>query len=1129
MPKVQLLQEGIVHPLPKEKMQSILLFIMRVSVCVSLFFVMCLNLFATTHASGQSIRETMVSFEVHDASLKTTLEKLQEQTGFSIFYSSNLLNKDKKVTITSGTRSVAQVLDLILNGTNLVYIDKGTKVILQEKKTVQAPRDTTAPANTIVVRGIVKDETGEPIPGATVHVKNGKKYIATDQNGHFSIEVENPNTVLTFSIVGYTTQDVALKGQTSFPVTMVRSFSSLNEVQVLGYSSTTKRNNTGAVSSIKAEEIAVQTVSNPLTALQGHIAGMEITQDNGLPGGGVRVRIRGNASILSGFLPLYVIDGVPFTLYNGSTPSSDALNSYGINGASGNLSPFSMIAPEDIERIDVLKDADATAIYGSKGANGVVLITTKKGSHGNTKINANVSHGYGEVSRYIPMLNTEQYLDMRKEAFTNAGTTPGSSDYDLTKWDQNAYTNWQKWALGGKAKTTSAMASISGGNAQNSLLYSTSYRKEGTVFPGEHNTITFSNRINASHNSKDNRFSLSLSANYTYMKSDLPKTDLSSVYNLPPNYNPYNADGTFNWDLGVGKNPVAALLQNYTGQTYNMITNLNLRYNILKELAIKANLGFTQTNLEQQSIQPNRSVNSTALTDNQLMDAKSKNDNWIVEPFLEYNKSFGDAHLQLIGGSTFQQTKATSTTLRGTGYSSEALLHAISAASSVIVYSSNYSLYKYAAGFGRFNFNYKEKYYLDGTFRRDGSSRFGANNQFGSFGALGAAWIFSQENFMENIKPISFGKLRASYGITGNDQIANYMYTPLYSTASTTYSYMGTSALVSNGVSNPNLKWETNKKLDIALELGFLKDRIMLKTDYYQNRTSSMLAYITTPMQIGTNSYSGNLPAVIQNKGWEFELNTTNFATKKFSWYTTLNLTINQNKLLKFDNIQNSSYASTYTVGKSVDAPNLFHFQGIDPTTGAPIIADLNKSGAVDYSDRSAGKVGVPYYGGLTNSITYNGFTLDFTFQFNHRFGYLNSTLTNYYYPFGYDMTNQSTAVLNRWQGAGDASNFPGASKTYSSNYYYYATSDANWGDASFIKFKTLSLTYNLPKTLLNKVRIANASIYARGQNLYTWAKQKYTLDPETTQPGTSAGLGTGQYIAVPQLRTMTVGLNLSL
>jgi len=1126
MPKVQLLQGGIVHPLPKEKTQPILLFIMRVTVCVCLSFVMCLNLFAAIHASGQSIREAMVNYEVHDADLKASLEKLQEQSGFSIFYSSTLLNKDKKVTVNSGTRSVAQVLDLILKGTNLVYVDKGTKIILQERKPLVSPAGDTAVPR---IYGMVQDEMGEPIPGVTIRIKNGKKYTAADQNGHFSIEVEDENPILILSIVGYTTKEVTAKGRRIPAITMVRSFSALNEIQVLGYSSTTKRNNTGAVSSVKANEIAVQTVSNPLTALQGHVAGMEITQDNGLPGSGVRVRIRGNASILSGYLPLYVIDGVPFTLFNGSTPASDALNSYGISGASGSLSPFSMIAPEDIERIDVLKDADATAIYGSKGANGVVLITTKKGSHGNTKVSANVSHGYGEVSRFIPMMNTEEYLDMRKEAFTNAGTTPGTSDYDLTKWDQTAYTNWQKWAMGGKAKTTSAMASISGGNAQNTFLYSTSYRKEGTVFPGENNTITFSNRVNASHSSKDNRFNISLSANYTYMKSDLPKVDLSSMYNLAPNYNPYNADGTFNWDLGVGKNPAALLLQKYSGQTYNMITDLNLRYNIIKDLAIKANLGFSQTNLEQQNIQPNRSVNSTALTDNQLLDSKSKNDNWVVEPFLEYNKSFGDAHLQLIGGTTFQQTKATSTTLRGSGYSSEALLHAISAASTVIVYSSNYSLYKYAAGFGRFNFNYKEKYYLDGTFRRDGSSRFGSNNQFGSFGALGAAWIFSQEDFMKDIKPISFGKLRASYGITGNDQIANYMYTPLYSTASTTYSYMGTTALVANGVANPNLKWETSKKLDIALELGFLKDRILLKADYYQNRTSDMLAYITTPMQIGVNSYAGNLPATIQNKGWEFEVNTTNIATKDFSWTTTLNLTINQNKLLKFDNIENSSYATTYTVGKSIDAPFLYHYTGVNATTGAPVLEDVNKDGSIGSADRHVGNVGVPYYGGLTNSISYKGFTLDFTFQFNHRFYYLNNTLNNYYYPFGYDMTNQSTAVLNRWHSAGDVSNFPGASKSYSSNYYYYATSDANWGDASYIKFKTLSLTYNLPRTWLNKARIANASIYARGQNLYTWAKQKYTLDPETTLPGTGAGLGTGQYIAVPQLRTMTVGLNLSL
>lgn len=1125
MSKVQLLQGGIVHPLPKGKKQPILLFIMRLSVCVSLFFAMSLNLIAATRAAGQNISETMVNFEVHNLDLKSSLEKLQEQSGFSIFYSSTLLNKDKKVNINKGNRSVAAVLELILHGTNLAYVNNGNKIILQEKKASLpiAAGDTSVPA----IHGMVKDETGEPIPGVTVRVKNGTKYAAADANGHFSIQPDNENSVLIFSIVGYLTQEVPTKGRTSFAVSMARSFSNLGEVQVIGYGNTTKRANTGAVSSIKAEEIAVQTVSNPLTALQGHIAGMQITQDNGLPGAGVRVRIRGTASIMSGALPLYVVDGVPFTLYSGGFPPTDGVNAGGFFAANGSISPFSMINPDDIERIDVLKDADATAIYGSKGANGVVLITTKKGARGNTKLSANIYRGFGEVNYFMPMMNTQEYLAMRQQAFDNAGTKPGTTDYDLTKWDQNAYTDWQKWALGGKAQNTGATASISGGSAQNTFLFTTTYRKEGTVYPGDYNNTTFSNRINAGHSSADNRFNISLSANYTYMKNNLPSTDLTTLFSTAPNFKPYNDDGTLNWDT---QNPLASLLQKYNGSTTNLITDMQLRYNILKELAIKANLGYSLTSLQQYNVRPARSVNSTAIASNQFTDANNKTDNWIVEPYAEYSKTVAkDGHLQIVLGTTFQQTKATGVTLLGSQYTSEAMMTSIIAAGNVVVQSNTNTLYKYGAGFGRFNFNWKEKYYLDGTFRRDGSSRFGSNNQFGSFGAVGAAWIFTQEDFMKYIQPVSFGKLRASYGVTGNDQIQNYQYSPLYVAGSTAYTYMGNPILMPNGVANPDLQWETTKKLDVALELGFLKDRLLLKTDYYQNRTSNMLGFVTVPAQSGTTTYTGNLPAVIENKGWEFELTSTNIATPQITWSTSFNLTFNKNKLVSFDNIATSSYATTYTVGKSIEAPMIYHFTGVDPQTGIPQLADLNKDGSVGYLDRYSAPVGTPYYGGISNTISYKGFALDFTFQFNHRMGYLNNTLNMYYNPYGYDMTNMSKAILNRWQQPGQTAPYGAATKAYNSNYSYYASSDGNWGDASFIKFKTLSLTYNLPKTWLSKARIANAAIYARGQNLFTWAKQKYTLDPEGTLAGTGANLGTGQYISFPQLRTMTVGINLSL
>jgi TonB-linked SusC/RagA family outer membrane protein len=483
--------------------------------------------------------------------------------------------------------------------------------------------------------------------------------------------------------------------------------------------------------------------------------------------------------------------------------------------------------------------------------------------------------------------------------------------------------------------------------------------------------------------------------------------------------------------------------------------------------------------------------------------------------------------LQLLAGTTFQQSKATGISLYGSNFSSESLLNSISSAGTITVRYNNYSVYKYNAVFARANYNWQDKYIVDATFRRDGSSRFGPNHRFGNFGAVGAAWLFSKEKFMANIPVISFGKLRGSYGLTGNDQISNYLYSALYSSAWTGYNYLGMNTLVQNNISNPELHWETTKKLDIALELGLWDDRILFKTDFYRNRSSDQLVNIALPTQGGFGSYTGNFPAVIQNKGWEFELTTTNIQSKRVRWTTSLNVTINRNKLVSFPNLATSSYSTTYVIGQPIDVQLLYHYTGVDPTTGSPVLA--SKGATPQYAtDRIPMSVGHPYYGGITNNISYKNFTLDFTFQFNHRNGFKNSTLALNFYPYGYTYTNQSTAILDRWTKTGDNAFYPSAGVNYDQAYSNLYNSDYNWGDASFIKFKTLSLTYNLPKSWLQRVHMSGASIYAQGQNLYTWAKQKYVYDPETTQPGTGSGLGTGRYSAFPQLRTMVVGLNLS-
>lgn len=775
-----------------------------------------------------------------------------------------------------------------------------------------------------------------------------------------------------------------------------------------------------------------------------------------------------------------------------------------------------------------MKDADATAIYGSKGANGVVLITTKKGTGGKTRYNVNFYQGIGKVGHFIDMLSTPDYLALRRSAFAASGVTPTATNApDLLVWDQNATTDWQRKLIGGTANTTNADISVSGGNVQNTFLFSSNYRREGTVFPGSFGANTFSNRLNAGHKSEDDRFGMNLSVNYTYQQNNIIGTDLSSLYNLPPNLPTNNADGSLYWNSSI-TNPLAYLLRPNNNNNTNLISNLNVYYHLLPGLTVKANAGYSLTGLKQTLETPLTSLNPASIVlsspTNTLRYANNTYSNYILEPQVEYLKKISSGNLQALVGTTFQRTLNDGLNLQGTGFSSDALIGNLNNAASIINYGSNNSDYKYDAVFGRLNYNWDERYIVDGTFRRDGSSRFGPDHRFGNFWAVGAAWIFTQESFMKNLSWLSFGKLRGSYGLTGNDQIQNYLYDAYYNATGSANSYQGQSIVYPSTIANPDLHWETNKKLDAAVELGFLKDRIYFKADYFRNRSSDQLVSVVIPTQSGFNSYTSNFPAVIQNNGFEFELNTTNIQLKNFRWSTALNLTIQRNKILSINNPAQLFNSSSYIIGQPVNAIQLYHFTGINPQTGVPTYQDRNGDGSITYAgDRAPAPLGHPYYGGLTNSFTYKNIQLDVSLLFNHRMGYLNNSSS---YPYGTGLTNQNTSALQRWMTSGDNSLYPGATTVSTAAYSNYNSSDANWGDASFIKLKTVNLSYALPKAWDRSIGFSNVSVFARGENLVTWAKQKYTLDPEGTVSGAAPGLGTGQYISMPQLRTIVLGLN---
>ncbi|MBC6112587.1 TonB-dependent receptor [Pedobacter sp. CCM 8938] len=1098
--------------------------LMRISLITAIVLFTSFQCLLAVDLKAQSAQQAQISLELKNETITSAIKRIEQSSQFRFLYRNNELKDLKTTTLPFGQRSVKETLDLILFGTGLTYTQVDNKILISKipvVSSVEVNKD-------VRLTGIVTDEVGNPLPGVSIRIKgNNSISTATDMNGHFNISYpEDKKAILILSYVGYVMREVIIGEQTSIKVYLTPEVGSLNEVQIIGYGTTTRKTSTGSIASITSKEIEKQPVGNPLAALSGRMSGVLIAQNNGVPGGAIQVQIRGQNSLSSGGIPLYVIDGVPFTNFNGGSPATDNLNAFGTSGASGGISPFGMINPSDIERIDILKDADATSIYGSRGANGVVLITTKKGKSGRVKIGLNLNSGFTEVSRFIPVLDLQQYLTLRKEAFQNDGVTPNTSNApDLTVWDQNNSTDFQKLLIGNRGHVNEIQGSMSGGNEQTRFFFNSAYRRESTVFLGDNNDKRFSARLNLDHNSADKKFNASFSVSYTNDNTNIPTSDVSSVYNLPPNLPLYDPSGKLFWATGF-TNPLASLLRKYTGVTNNLIANANLKYTILPGLTAKTNFGYTNTRLEQIATTPASSQNPANSPTSSANFTNLNAQNWIIEPTLDYVKTIGSGKLTALIGTSFQQNTSNGLYLSGTNYSNEALLGTLGAAGTTTVLYNNIIKYKYDAIFAKLNYDWQEKYLLNATFRRDGSSRFGPKNRFGNFGAIGAGWVFSSEDFIKNnLSFLSFGKLRASYGSTGNDQISNFLYLPLYSSAT---AYLGNAATNVTVIPNESIQWETTKKLEFATDLGFFKDRISFTANYYRNRSSDQITSNALGSQSGYNSFTLNLPATIQNKGLELELNTTNIVMKDFSWKTSANFTFTDNKIVEFPNLDKSFYSTSYVVGESVNLIRLYHYLGVNPTNGTAMFEDKDGNGVINTNDRYVADLGTPFFGGFNNTFTYKGFELGIFFQFNHRFGVTQILNTR---PGA--LVNQNGFWLDRWTPTNTASNIPGASATAGTpiytSYNNYTSSDAVYGDASYLKLRSVNLSYSLPAEWLKHVKMSSCSVFVQGQNLYTWAKNKYILDTETTVQGGPSGLGTGTIGQVlPPLRTIVFGVNCS-
>jgi len=1071
-----------------------------------------------------------VTINQKNAKLTDLFRSIRAQTGYDFVYDQDLISKSLPVSINVSNAALSEVLKHCLANQALVYTIENKTVIIKEKGFLDKVKNYF---DNITVNGIVVDENGQPMPGVSIKLKGTTRSTTSSNNGKFYIAANDEYPVLVLTYVGYKTIEVI--ATPSLKVTMNPDPAKLDEVQVIGYGTTTRRLNTGSQVGITAKEIEDQPVTNVLQALAGRMAGVTITQSNGLPGAGISVQIRGVNSIGENSIkpnrPLYIIDGVPFLSepINSATYSVTAASNGRLPSAEGVTSPMNSINPSDIESIEVLKDADATSIYGSRAANGVVLITTKRGKPGKAKFNVNASSGVSEVSHFVEMVGTQQYLALRAKAFANNTTNPAApsvtSAPDLLVWDQNGYTDFQRLFMGSTAKTNDVNASLSGGDSQTNFYLSGTYHKEGNVFPGDQGYQRGGGKFTLNHSSLDQRFALAFSAMYSTDKNNIASTDLATwAYILPPNFPLYKADGSLNWD-GFVSNPLGYLNQSNDNRTSNLSTNLNLKYTLLKGLDLKTNVGYSKTDMTQVTTRPLSSLNPSLFSGYTAGTASyvyNFTNNYIIEPQVTYTSKIWKGTLNALAGGTYQykQSKMPYST-SASGFTSDDFLKTVTAASVVNTTSGSVD-YKYASLFGRVNYNLQDKYIVNVNFRRDGSSRFGPNNKFGNFGSVGAAWIFSEEKpLKDKFSWFSFGKLRGSYGIVGSDEIDNYGYLDTY--AASTYVYGGSTGLNPTRLPNLDYKWEETKKLDVGLDLAFVKDRLSLSAGYYRNRTNSQLVNLTVSPQTGFPGYQSNLPATVQNSGWELSLNSTNIKDKNFSWTSSFNISQNRNKLLSFPNIEKSSYYTTYVVGNPINSYYLYQYTGIDPVTNLPSFTDFNGSGTINAGFASTGRgdryyagTSYPkYYGGLTNTLNYKSLTLDVTFQFVKQMG--RSLLASSNYPPGY-FSNAAASVVNEYLALGSqdylvSAGTRGAAGAASySAYSSYTASDASLVDASFIRLKNVNLSYTLPAKWLGKTGGQSIRVYTQAQNLFTITRYK-GFDPES------------QGIATPPLRTITGGL----
>ncbi len=968
----------------------------------------------------------------------------------------------------------------------------------------------------------------EELPGVNVIIKGTAQGSVTDITGTFTVDVTEGST-LVFSFVGFKTQELIYTGQTDVTIILEEAANELNEVVVVGYSSISKRDITGAISTVNADDLKNISVNGLDQALQGQVAGVQVTQSSGTPGGGVTVRIRGATSIGATNTPLYIIDGIPV--------ETGGLSSRSFGGQNDNA--LALLNPNDIETYTVLADASAKAIYGSRASNGVIVITTKRGKNTKTQISFDVQRGIVNAVKALDLLNASQLLDLQRETVTNADQNPDG--YGLIKGVTDGInTNWQDEVL-----RTGIMQqyqlSATGGDDNTNFYISGSYRgEEGIQLNNEFQRLGTTINLDQKLTPKLS-LATNLSVSYSLNKRVKGDNFLDGVYSGAvkslPFYTPYDEQGQLVGPTSAlyagfpNFNPVGqALLPRFNTSTVKTLMSINATYKINSELSLKAQASLDYNDVKEDQYESSQTaiggfLPSVGGQGYGIFNANNYT-NTVYYSTLSYNKKISDKHiLSVIAGTELYQNYSNGGSVQGRLFPSDDFTYINSAGIVDAGGSTKEPPHTILSFFGEARYDYDDRILVTASLRSDGSSNFGSNNRYAYFPAISAAWRLSQEKFFHS-NIVDDLKVRASFGLTGNERIGPFGFLGLWGPST----YSGSSGVVPLNVPNPNLKWETTTESNLGVDVGMWDGRLQTVLNIYYNKTSDLLLTRPYPFTTGFGGIADNI-GEMENKGIELSVSSVNL-DGPLRWTTTLNLSRNENKVLF---LADSIPLYRGYSGEGVDATNIIkegeplgtfwglNYLGVNPATGDAMYEDLNGDGLITNTDAMViGNAQPKLIGGITNALSYKGF--DFSFFFNFSLGnkVLNlskATLVN----MGADIqNNQSVDALRRWKKPGDVTDIPRYELNSTRNNLH---SNRLLEDASYLRLKNVSLGYNLPNTIVNKINFRQIRIYASATNL--WTLTKYTgSDPEvSTLDGSTAAQGI-DFFTLPQVRTLALGIN---